>query len=594
MRFSFSFPCGLELERYVRELDRTLSGGFIRKVYQEPTGVFSFRIHRRDWSGWLVFSSRPEIPCLIVCPERFDASHETKRPPQEPPPLCRVLRRNIEGFEIRRVVQVAGDRIIELQLMGRDGDRKLVFELLGRFSNLLLLAADGKIDACLRTDARRAIRVGGTYHAPAISGKVAFDAMQVSEVLEEEVPGEGIGREDQDPDQLAKRICARVAGISPLLARECLDRSAATGKSLGPVLKDITRVVTDGGAPVYAYTDAEERLVLVTPIRMGHLGKRFEFTEMPSFLEAMARWYRETAAEWELAHLRARLTRRLREKRRRLRRDREATARDLVEAEREAEFRLAGEMILAQPDRVSRGMKEVALQNLYGSGAETITVSLDPALAPQENATRYFQRAAKAQRKRDVAHERKKAREDELASVESLLAEAEAAADADELRAVAKRIENALGPDASSATQSAGKEQRPDPLRRVARVFTTTDGHTVYVARGAREGDILLRRFARGSDLWLHTRDVPGSHVVLRKEQKQEKLSEETLLDAGHLAAHFSKARGEAVVPLHVTEVKNLRRPRSGSPGKVTIARDRTLAVRVEENRLKRLLASRR
>ena len=100
----------------------------------------------------------------------------------------------------------------------------------------------------------------------------------------------------------------------------------------------------------------------------------------------------------------------------------------------------------------------------------------------------------------------------------------------EELRASVQEVAGG----SSQGRARAGKEKKADdPVRRIARVFSVPSGHTIWVARGGREGDELLRRFAKGSDLWLHTRDVPGSHVVLRKEAKDETVPEKTLLDAG-------------------------------------------------------------
>jgi len=587
----FAFPSGLELVRYTEELADRLVGSFIQKVYHEPGGVVSFKTYRRGWCGWCVFSARPELPCLYVAADRPHAGGSGRV--REPPGFCRILRREAEGGRVETVTQVGQDRVIRLGVGGRVGERALVFEILGRFANLVILTSDGRIEACLREEPKRGIRAKGLYVPPKDRGKAPFDSAAASAVLEELWVGESPTGRGADRGRLAREMCVRVAGISPRVAAECFHRVAGAHESPGEVLRGVVREARDGSGPVWVYTSAEGATVMATPIRMTHLEESsgLERSEAGSFVEGLGAWYEDAARREELERLRTALLRRCRERRRRLERDLAAAGSDLAEGAREGEFRLAGEMILAQLQRVPRKAPQAVLENLYQTGPRELRVALDPALSPQENANRYFERAGRARRKSEQAAARKSALEGDLSRVVEIESEIRSAGSVEELEGAGEP--RGGGPGAWPRQAGRGKRsQKPDALHRAARVYPTADGHTVLVARGAREGEEVLRRFARGGDLWLHTRDVPGAHVILRKPGKEETVPGEALLDAAHLAAHFSKARSEKVVPLHATEVKNLRRAPSGPPGRVVITRDRTFSVRVDRDRLRRLLAS--
>ena len=120
------------------------------------------------------------------------------------------------------------------------------------------------------------------------------------------------------------------------------------------------------------------------------------------------------------------------------------------------------------------------------------------------------------------------------------------------------------------------------------------EGFVRVLGKGSKESDELLRRFAKGHDIWIHTKDVPGSHVIIHPGSKNASVSQNSILDGAHLAAYYSKARDEKVVPLYMTEVKNLRHPRKSKPGKVIVGNDRGFAVRIEDTRLESLLGGRR
>ena len=248
-----------------------------------------------------------------------------------------------------------------------------------------------------------------------------------------------------------------------------------------------------------------------------------------------------------------------------------------------------GELLKAALGTIQRGMKSIELQDWFAEDAGLRTIELDPKLSPQQNVERYFERYRKLVRARETLPQERAEAEARLMRIEEFLVRARAD-DCDPEK---------LDRDA----QSQGlldKKQVADPRKRKApaprlpyRSFHTRRGSEIRVGRSARDNDALSTRLSRGNDMWFHTADAPGSHVVLCLEGRKE-AEEEELLDAMHLAVHFSPLKSAAKASVHVARCKEVHKPRGAKPGLVTLSGGRNVMVRMQPERLKRLLADRR
>ncbi|MCB9904212.1 MAG: NFACT family protein [Planctomycetes bacterium] len=244
-----------------------------------------------------------------------------------------------------------------------------------------------------------------------------------------------------------------------------------------------------------------------------------------------------------------------------------------------------GDLLTANLHRMKRGMKSIELEDWYEDGSPARRIELDPKLDPAANAQRLFERSKRLERSlAEVPGELERARK-KLDALESAIdACRDDDCDADGLET--ECIEAGL----LEPRQIADPRKRKEPVARLPyRAFRAAHGSEIRVGRTARDNDALTFRHANGNDLWLHTSDCPGSHVILRTEGKGDP-DQEDVLDAAHLAVHFSPLRGAGKASVHVARRKEVHKPRGAKAGLVTLAGGKKLDLRLQPERLQRLL----
>ena len=291
-----------------------------------------------------------------------------------------------------------------------------------------------------------------------------------------------------------------------------------------------------------------------------------------------------------LATLRRDLNQRLKRRRRNAERTLAGLAERRQAAGQAERLRQDGELLKAVAGGLKRGQREARVQDWFAEGTPERRIELDPKLTPQQNVERCFRRYRKLLRTAEGLDADETRAQEQLRATEALqerLAEPEADPEALE----AEALEAGL----LSPRQEAGPPaRRPKPApRQPYKAFRSQAGTAILVGRSARDNDELSLKVARGSDVWLHTADAPGSHVVLRTERGVEP-DPEDVLDAAHLALHFSPLRGAARADIHVARCKEVKKPKRAPAGLVTLSGGRTLHLRSEPERLARLLDGRR
>lgn len=290
--------------------------------------------------------------------------------------------------------------------------------------------------------------------------------------------------------------------------------------------------------------------------------------------------YAPQLAQLSQEGLRRRLLDELKKRRKKIARLFKKLKGDRARMEQLAATEAAGELLKANLHKVSRGQRSVELQD-WVSGAP-LTVALDPRLSPRGNLEKIFKQSKRGKRGLPLAEAR-------LAEVEGQLAGLDA--EAARLRAAPPGELAELAAPRQEAPAPRGKAARRDPLAGIGRRFFSADGSEIWVGKGAKENDQLSFHLARSFDLWLHARGRTGSHVILRL-QKGRGPGWEALLDAAHLAVHYSSAAKEAKAEVMYAEVKRLRKVKGAAPGQVSLSKSKTLMLTMESGRLSRILNS--
>jgi len=360
-------------------------------------------------------------------------------------------------------------------------------------------------------------------------------------------------------------------------------RRALEGARVVGVARDTVRVVFRRGEDRAALLATREGVVLVEGV--DDLGPDAAYVEDES--DAL----RARATEALEQHLQARREARRRAivsaiegQRKKLRRRLEAIAEDLAKIERADEWQAQGTLLVTHQYLVQRGATSVMIDDWSSGEATPVTITLDPSKSAQHNADALFHRARRMKKGRAVAEERRAATERALAQLDAIIDDARSAEDDAALEVIESRARASGVKVSKLGTKKRAEIEERSPFHTIA-----SGDRKILVGRGAKDNDALTTKHARPHDLWLHAKGWTGAHVIVPLE-KNESCPSELLIDAAHLAAHFSDARGESVVEIQYTPRKYVRKPKGSAPGAVVVDREKVLVLRVDPVRVERLI----
>ncbi|NCB30802.1 MAG: fibronectin-binding domain-containing protein, partial [Clostridia bacterium] len=251
---------------------------------------------------------------------------------------------------------------------------------------------------------------------------------------------------------------------------------------------------------------------------------------------------------------------------------------DAIEGKESIErLRLYGELLTANLHTVAPGAREAAVMNYYVTPPAPVAIPLDPQYSPNENAQRYYKKYQKAKAARLISEERRGEVLEELAYLEGQLDNLEKCTEDGELLEISEELRQMGYIKARQSRRKPPKLPASKPLH-----FIASDGTDIFVGKNNRQNDTLTAK-AAGEDTWLHTKDIPGSHVILKSAQP----SREALYEACLLAAWYSKGRGSSNVPVDYTQRKHVKKPAGAKPGMVIYTTNKTAYITPEEREVK-------
>ncbi len=549
------------------ELRATCLGGRVQEVIQPDEHTLALEIYAHRRRRYLVLSAHPQWSRVHL------VSTKPRRGLTAPTPLLLLMRKWVRGARLDAVEQTPFERVLTFTFdHPEQGISYLVTEIMGRHANILLLGPDRRILQAVKVvgpdrNPVRTTRPGDPYRPPPPQAKVSPLA-----VTEADLATWLVAAPEHHP--VWRVLVAHIAGISPLMAREIAHRGlgnalATAGEAreggaarLHAVLATFLHMLATGAWEPTIVREGEHVLAFAA-YPLTHLGTP---EPVDSMSRAVELWLESAGQADPYAGQRERVRRLLEEAKARVRAQIEALERELAEAQDPEHWKRMADWLLAYAAQVPAGATEITVETDTGP----LTIPLDPALSPVENAQQYYRRYQKARRARDEIPARLEEARGQWAFLEQLDVDLALARDAAEIGEVEQALIDA------GLVRRDRKRVPPPPARPLT--FTTPEGYTVLVGRSARLNDEITFRRAAPDDLWFHARGVPGAHVVLRSGGRS--VSEETLRRVAALAAYYSAAREETAVDVQVARVRDVRRHPSGRPGQVLLRREEVLRVR--------------
>ena len=546
------------------ELQQLVTGR-ISKIHQPNAQEILMQIRAQGKNFKLLFSVHPSY-------SRVQITNETIDNPATPPLFCMVLRKHLEGGIITSIRQHETDRIIIFQIqskneIGDDITREIHMEIMGRHSNFLLI--DPSRNLILESikhlspsmNSYRTILPGQSYIAPPAQNKL--NPLQLSENLIEVIQS----------IKESKEIVEQISGFSPLHAKELLHRFNE-GTDRIEIYSAYMKEFEQGGTAIQI-VEANGK-TYYSPNDLTHLdGVKYKEETLGNLLD---RVYFAKAERDRVKQQAGDLERWLQNELNKLKLKMKKLQKDFEQAEKLDTFQLYGELLMANAYAIEKGLKEVELVNYYDENEKTVVIPLDNRKTATQNAQAYYNRYTKAKTALLKIEQQFKITKDDINYFELLLQQVMQASPTDIEEIREELMEQGLLK--ARASKKKKKPTKPTPEK-----FIASDGTEISVGKNNKQNDFVTFKLAKKTDTWLHTKDIPGSHVVIHSDNP----SETALLEAANLAAYYSKARESASVPVDYTTIKQVKKPSGAKPGFVIYFEQTTLFVTPDEEKIRHM-----
>ena len=545
------------------EFSREFPEAKIEKVLQPQNDEIDLVVHRGRSSRRLILNVGPNAP-------RLQLSDIAKENPLKAPMFCMLLRKYFLGARIVGVEQLGFDRIAVFTVscydeMGFKVEKKIICEIMGKYANLIITDSEWKILAAMKVidfaaSTVRQVLPGMKYQIPAQQEKLSpleVDEHAFYDRLSSFPPERSV----------EKFITSTYSGIATQIAHELCYRATAQC--------DVPVMHADPDTLYRVFREWQELLILERykpTVAIDHTGKPIDYSYMDitylgdgvttRHFDSLAELFDSYFAErdrLEKIHQRGHdlvtlLNNAVTRTERKLAIQRES----LLESEKGEEHRRKGDLIIANIYQLKRGMTSFSAIDYYDDECPEVTVELDSRLSPADNAQRYYKLYNKAKTAKEVLTKQIALWEAELVyleSVKTFLAKAETEEDLVEIRDELYR---------SGYAQKMKGYKPPKQIKARPMRFTTSGGYELLVGRNNVQNDHLTFKVAEKQDIWFHTKDIPGSHVIM--VTGGEEPSERDYTEAASLAAYYSKATAD-LVAVDYTQVKNIKKPQGAKPG---------------------------
>ncbi|MDR1570993.1 MAG: NFACT family protein [Clostridiales Family XIII bacterium] len=575
---------GIVLAAVAAQLSAAVAGGRIEKIYQPERDEIVLHIGARGGKHRLLVSSNGSNPRICL-------TEDAGPYPQNPYGFCMLLRKHIQNGRISGVEQPGSERVIVFSIetaneLGFSQSKRLIVEIMGKHSNIILVDPEtGRIiDSIKRLSAEtnryRQTLPGCAYIEPPSHGKIPWGEADADAIgaMAASCLGPGLA---QGPDGLLEcvsgALLSGIQGLSPRAAAELAGQALGGGPdppddvagALYAALSGLRARIGTGDFSPRVYLDGDGRPVDFHAFPISALEGPCRPLGFGDISAAADYYYANRDSSSRVRQKAAELAKAARSGLDRLLLKRQRVSEELEKAGRAEEYRLAGELLTASLHALEPGRSAVTLTNYYDGSP--MAIELDPRLTPSQNAQRYYRLYRKAKTAAAEKVTQLAAIDRDAAYLESVLAFIENASTVEDADALRQELTES---GYLRRRKAPGGKKRPAPGP-APLSYALYGGFQALVGRNNTENDFITFRKASPRDLWLHTKDLPGAHVVMLTEGREP--PERAILEAASLAAWHSKGRASENVPVDYCLARHVKKPSGAKPGMVIFTNNRTV-----------------
>ena len=571
---------GLVIHSIVDELHKKLLGGKIDKVYQPENDEIVLHIRNNKENFKLVLS------CSASNPRVYLASDYKKENPINAPMFCMLFRKYIQGGNIVNVSQVDFERIIKISVESFDElkektTKDIIIEIMGRHSNIILTHSSNNkiIDSAKRIPPSvsrvRQILPGQTYVLPPKQDKLnPINEISLNTFVDTLSSFDG---------PIFKAIYSKFLGISSVIAKEICFRANIDENLLVSEISsdDISKIYREFHNlfkyikdniynPCMVIDTSIDKVLDFSCINLS-LFSNLSIINDDSISKILENYYATKDIKDRIHQRSSDLRKSISIKLDRLYNKLNKQEKELIESENADIYKIKGELITSYIYMIEKGMESVEVANFYDPEYKNIKISLNTNFTPSENTQKYFKKYNKLKTAKKEITSQMEITKEEIDYLENIMLSIENCENLAELMDIREELGKV------GYIRSKNNSKKETKLTTKPHEFVSSNGFKILVGKNNKQNDHLTLKVASNEDIWMHTKNIPGSHVIIKTEGKE--VPDETIFEGAMLAAFFSKSKMSSQVPVDYTKKKNVKKPNGAKPGMVIYDTNNTIYV---------------
>lgn len=573
---------GIVTRAVVSELREKLVGGRVDKIFQQEKDEILINIRSKGTNYKLLISASSNNA-------RFYLTDYSKVNPESPPMFCMLLRKHLSGGTILNIEQYSMDRIVfidvsSLDELGQSSEKRLIIEIMGKHSNIMLVEKSSLkiIDSIKRVTESmsrvRQILPGIHYNYPPMDNKANPLETNKEEFLR-------LFKEEENNTNIFKFLYFNYLGLSPLISKEICFNANIDSKILREDLlpdqldrlydsfrSTMDKVIKEEFNPLYIMGDNSSSIEVFYALDLNRFNNDNK-TFINSISELLHIYFKRKDIRDRIGQRSASIRKTIGVKLERTINKLEKQKLELLESKNREILKVYGDLISANIHNIKPGMETIEVENFYDEGLNMLEILLDKKISPAQNAQKYYKKYSKLKNANNLLNKEIPETEQEILYLENVLMSIDNSTEIKELNEIKEEL---MQEGYIKNNQRSNKKKKEEPISKPYH-YISQDGFNIYVGKNNKQNDYLTLKFAGKEDLWFHVYLMPGSHVIIQRNNKD--IPNTTLEEAAALAAYFSKGKDGSNISVAYTERKNVKKPKNAKTGMVIFNNFKTLNI---------------